>query len=439
MARTHRSGSLETRTARLRLKPRRKPYFTNAGKAGVHLGYRRSSAGSGSWVVKRYLGREGGGGKYETEAFAEADDYAEADGSAILTYFQAMQALGGALSEVQHRSRYSVNQAVEDYIAWLRLHRKRPRDTEIKLKAYFQTYFDGRELSSLTNADFEKWLAWAMGHKPQGRRKKGAKQTLKAGRASVAPKPEVQVDPSEVKRRRRSTLNRVINPVKACLNRAFLNGFVTSDTAWRRLRRFKNADSARIQWLSYVQAKLLIESCAEDFAQIVKAALLTGARWGELRSVRVRDYDSRSGTLLIAESKSDHSRRVPLSDEGREAFEAWAADRDAAQLLFRRTDGRAWGEQDQKRPMLAACKTAGIEPPVGFHALRHSYASVLAQEGVSLAVIAEALGHTDTRMVSKHYGHLAPSHVADAIRAKLPRLNVAANSSTPSSTAGDAQ
>jgi integrase len=41
-----------------------------------------------------------------------------------------------------------------------------------------------------------------------------------------------------------------------------------------------------------------------------------------------------------------------------------------------------------------------------------------------LAIVAEALGHADTRMVSKHYGHLAPSHIADAIRAHLPALGV---------------
>lgn len=35
---------------------------------------------------------------------------------------------------------------------------------------------------------------------------------------------------------------------------------------------------------------------------------------------------------------------------------------------------------------------------------------------------AEVLGHSDARMVTKHYGHLAPSHVADAIRAALPKF-----------------
>ncbi len=43
---------------------------------------------------------------------------------------------------------------------------------------------------------------------------------------------------------------------------------------------------------------------------------------------------------------------------------------------------------------------------------------------MSLAIVAEALGHADTRMISKRYGHLAPSHIADAIRAHLPALGI---------------
>jgi integrase len=42
--------------------------------------------------------------------------------------------------------------------------------------------------------------------------------------------------------------------------------------------------------------------------------------------------------------------------------------------------------------------------------------------GVPLLVVAKNLGHADTRMVETHYGHLAPSYIADAIRAGAPRF-----------------
>ena len=70
-----------------------------------------------------------------------------------------------------------------------------------------------------------------------------------------------------------------------------------------------------------------------------------------------------------------------------------------------------------------------ITPP-SFHALRHTWASLAAMNGVPLMVVAKNLGHADTRMVEKHYGHLAPSYVADAIRAGAPRF---AGAETPSS------
>ena len=41
-------------------------------------------------------------------------------------------------------------------------------------------------------------------------------------------------------------------------------------------------------------------------------------------------------------------------------------------------------------------------------------------------IVARNLGHTTTRMVEKHYGHLAPSFVADTIRATGPRYGVKA-------------
>jgi integrase len=46
--------------------------------------------------------------------------------------------------------------------------------------------------------------------------------------------------------------------------------------------------------------------------------------------------------------------------------------------------------------------------------------------GVPMGVIAAQLGHADTRMTEKHYAHLAPSYVADTIRAHFPTLGIGA-------------
>lgn len=74
--------------------------------------------------------------------------------------------------------------------------------------------------------------------------------------------------------------------------------------------------------------------------------------------------------------------------------------------------------------MLEASRNAKIKPAVSFHVLRHTHGSALAMRGVPMGVIAEQLGHADTRMTQKHYAHLAPSYVADTIRANFPTLGI---------------
>jgi integrase len=83
-----------------------------------------------------------------------------------------------------------------------------------------------------------------------------------------------------------------------------------------------------------------------------------------------------------------------------------------------------WGASHQQRPLEQASRVAKLDPPATFHILRHTYASSLAMKGVPMGVIAAQLGHADTRMTEKHYAHLAPSYVADTVRAALPSLGI---------------
>ncbi len=74
--------------------------------------------------------------------------------------------------------------------------------------------------------------------------------------------------------------------------------------------------------------------------------------------------------------------------------------------------------------MAQACENAHITPAISFHILRHCVGSWLAMRGVPMAIIARQLGHADQRMAEKHYAHMAPSYVADIIRANLPQLGI---------------
>jgi len=363
------------------------------------LGYRKTAAG-GTWHIRQYNPATQ---RHPKRRFAAADDHLEADGTKVMTFSQAQR---WVLEQVHTKTveampgNYIVRQAVTDYIDFLHRHRKSAHDTEVKPAAYvLSTPIAGKRLDDLTPEDLENWLAGAL--KRRSRR-------------------NALADPSERLRRRRSTLNRVIVAFKACLNLAASNGKCRSADAWKRLKKFRGVDSARLRWLTVDETIRLQNAAAPDLHALIAAGLNSGARLGELLALRAGDYDRTSRTLLIADSKSGKPRRIPLTDAGSALFAELTAGKLEDDPLFRRSDGSAWYRVALTRAMRQACEAAKVRPVATFHTLRHTYASHLATAGVPLAFIAEALGHTDTRMVSLHYGHLSPSAVHDAIRAALP-------------------
>lgn len=72
--------------------------------------------------------------------------------------------------------------------------------------------------------------------------------------------------------------------------------------------------------------------------------------------------------------------------------------------------------------MKEACSHASITPAIGFHELRHTYASLLTQAGADLLTISKLLGHADTRITSRHYAHLCDKTLANTVSRSLPRF-----------------
>jgi integrase len=399
MARTIRGGKLETRTRRLALPPSGEPYWVATAREGLSLGYRRLNNKGGTWVARLYAGQRG---IYSRKTFAVADDFAEADGGEVLSYRQAMLKVSGEAPPVTRSSAYSVTQAVTDYLEWSKRERKAYADAHSRLTQYVAKYFGTRPLGSLTAADLDKWQQWAFTHDPRHDRTRAS-----GGNA-------------EQLRKRKSTVNKLIGLTLACFNRAWQLGHVERKDAWARVRRYKGAESARISRLSAAEARRLINASPADFRTLVQVALLTGARYGELRAFKARDFNSDAKTLLVAVSKSGKPRQIPLTDEAVALLEGLTAGRAPDDPILVRADGKGWLPDDQFKRMRAACTAAKIKPPINFHALRHSTASLLVEAGVPLAFVAELLGHSDSRMVSRHYQHLAPSVVHDALRAAMP-------------------
>ena len=154
----------------------------------------------------------------------------------------------------------------------------------------------------------------------------------------------------------------------------------------------------------------------------MQGALETGARYGELARLTVADFNADTGTIAIRMSKTGKPRHVVLTDQGAEFFKQICAGRAGFELMFTKRDGGGWLPSHQIRRIANTCERANIKPAINFHVLRHTWPSLAVMSGVPLLVVAKNLGHADTRMVEKHYGHLAPSYIADAIRAGAPRF-----------------
>jgi integrase len=154
----------------------------------------------------------------------------------------------------------------------------------------------------------------------------------------------------------------------------------------------------------------------------------------ELAAIRAEDFNATSGTVWIEPGKSGRGRHVVLTEEGQAFFREVTAGLKPSALVFTHEafDGRKWNEPkilrawtrvEHNRPLKAACKAAGLEP-LGIHVLRHSYASTLLNRGVTLPVLAAQLGHADSRMVERVYGHLCPSSKKAEILGLAPVLGI---------------
>ncbi len=430
MSRSQRDAHLDTRSSRLsRLKPRKAPYWSSLG-VGLQLGYFRPAKGPGTWRARFYSADTRC--RLQT-ALGTADDYADADGVLSFSFAQAQAkarewfdvAHQQSTGEVIHRGPFTVTQAWEAYRLDCERRGIKSMDRTIgAVKLHILPALGRIEVTKLTRLHIERWH--------EALAKESARMRPKAGeKEAFRPAPST---PNEV-RARRDSANRVLSIVKAMLSHAKARRLTqASGEAWRETRPFKGTTSSRIRFLDPDEAQRLVNAADVDLRYLVQAALFTGARFGELTRLQPRDFNPTSGTIFIAESKSGKPRHVVLTEEGQAFFRAMVIGRRADDTLFLHEgfDGRQWKQakvlrpwkrSEQNRPMQAACAAAGLES-LTFHELRHTYASLLINNGVPLAYVAAQLGHADTRMTEKHYGHLSPSALAEAIRTLAPKLGI---------------
>lgn len=199
-----------------------------------------------------------------------------------------------------------------------------------------------------------------------------------------------------------ATINRSLATAKKGLAMLWEQG-LTPENYGLRIKPLP-VNNKREVFLSVEEVQEIASHCSEQMQAVIWAALLTGARRGELLKIG-REHISRSAiTFPAGNTKTNRTRVVPIIP----ALRPW--------LKFFPVEITAEGV---KTAWQRARVAAGM-PHVNFHDLRHSCASILLSLGVDLYTIGKILGHTNTQ-TTQRYAHLQIEHQRAAL-AKLGRM-----------------
>lgn len=195
-----------------------------------------------------------------------------------------------------------------------------------------------------------------------------------------------------------------------------------------RVRRLK-VPPQRFRFLDFEVAARLVAAAEPDWRAMIVVALNTGLRLGELLALRWCDVDLQAGRIVVRRSvtvgqittpKNGREREVPLNETARETLQAHRHLR--GDLVFSDERGKIMGKAQCKWPLHRAQRKAGIAE-LGWHDLRHTFASHLAMRGVALKAVQELLGHSSIHMTMR-YAHLSPAVRRDAVLAlDVPERN----------------
>ena len=241
----------------------------------------------------------------------------------------------------------------------------------------------------------------------------------------------------------RNTIRNIFATLRAMLAQAVEDGLLDANPALALGRLNKPSNQARkAEFLTRHEAERFLAAANEHcpgryplFLTALRAGLrqgeLVGLQWDDIQFGETEDDPNRY--LLIRHNivrgegtspKNKKPRRVDLSRELRQALMALKDER-----IFEAVGRGAFDEQGQPRiskfvfpsetggaldprnlyhrDFLPCLEAAGLRR-ITFHALRHTFASLLIQSGASLAYVKEQMGHSSIQVTVDIYGHLIP-------------------------------
>ncbi len=209
-------------------------------------------------------------------------------------------------------------------------------------------------------------------------------------------------------------------------------GEMLGHSEWRVFEQVKTKDRERLpEVLDREEARLILTQVKElRFATPLRLIYLCGLRLSEALHVEVRDIHRKEQRLHIREGKGGKDRYVPLPQVAIEDLTRWWKYHRHPRYLFpamghgwRATERREPAEQERvqrallqraehpmstsglQRVFQLAVAASGVKKRATIHTLRHSYATHLLEEGVSLRYISQYLGHASIEQTLV-YAHL---------------------------------
>ena len=195
--------------------------------------------------------------------------------------------------------------------------------------------------------------------------------------------------------------------------------------------------SPEIDYLSPEECELLLSHAKGVIREMVLIGLRTGMRQGEIRGLQWSSVDWLNRSVAIRHSldnfkkvlvppKSNRTRHIPLDTD---VYEMLYRRKGGTGHVFLARDGRPFTNYRVNYEITRLCKRAGLRK-IGWHTLRHTFASHLAMRGVPLPAVKELMGHASITTTMR-YAHVAPSTLRSAIEMLNPKGIIDVNFGQP--------
>jgi len=191
---------------------------------------------------------------------------------------------------------------------------------------------------------------------------------------------------NRLKKVKPATVNREVSLLRCIFNEAMKDGYLRKNPA-SNITLFD--EHTRRETLTDEQTKRLFQACNPELLQLVKFALFTGCRRGEIMGLRWSDVYLKDDCFKVRKeiSKSKEDRTVPLNQDLRDLILSMRK-HEGSERLFISEHRTAWEN---------AKKKAGLKD-FRFHDLRHCMGTNLARRGTDIKTIANILGHSEKSM-----------------------------------------